>query len=77
MFALRVISTSPSYQRSVGNLQPTLGMGLIDEFSEYPLDIRYRKGSEAVIPDAISRRPVTALKVFLSFAAARYLGHKP
>jgi hypothetical protein len=29
----------------------------IDEFSEYQLDIKYRKGSEAVVPDAISRRP--------------------
>ena len=29
----------------------------IDEFAEYQLDIKYRKGSEAVIPDAISRRP--------------------
>jgi hypothetical protein len=29
----------------------------IAEFAEYTLDIRYRKGSEAVVPDAISRRP--------------------
>jgi len=29
----------------------------IDEFSEYNLDIRYRKGEEAIVPDAISRRP--------------------
>lgn len=29
----------------------------IDEFSEYQLDIKYRKGSEAIVPDAISRRP--------------------
>jgi hypothetical protein len=29
----------------------------IDEFSEFDLDIRYRKGSEAVVPDAISSRP--------------------
>jgi transposase InsO family protein len=29
----------------------------IDEFSEFDLDIKYRKGSEAVVPDAISRRP--------------------
>ena len=29
----------------------------IDEFSEFDLDIRYRKGSEAIVPDAISRRP--------------------
>jgi hypothetical protein len=29
----------------------------IDEFSEYSLDIRYRRGSDAVVPDALSRRP--------------------
>jgi transposase InsO family protein len=29
----------------------------IAEFQEYDLQIRYRKGSEAVVPDAISRRP--------------------
>jgi Reverse transcriptase (RNA-dependent DNA polymerase)/RNase H-like domain found in reverse transcriptase/Retroviral aspartyl protease/Integrase core domain/Integrase zinc binding domain len=29
----------------------------IEEFGEYSLDIQYRKGSEAVVPDAISRRP--------------------
>ena len=29
----------------------------ISEFSEYDLDIKYRKGSEAIVPDAISRRP--------------------
>jgi hypothetical protein len=29
----------------------------ISEFSEYDLDIRYRKGSEAIVPDALSRRP--------------------
>ena len=29
----------------------------IDEFSEFDLDIKYRKGSEAIVPDAISRRP--------------------
>jgi transposase InsO family protein len=29
----------------------------VDEFQQYDLDIRYRKGSEAIVPDAISRRP--------------------
>jgi len=29
----------------------------IDEFGEYSLDIRYKKGGENTIPDAISRRP--------------------
>jgi transposase InsO family protein len=29
----------------------------ISEFGEYSLDIKYRKGEEAVVPDAISRRP--------------------
>lgn len=29
----------------------------IEEFGEYDLDLRYRKGSEQVIPDALSRRP--------------------
>ena len=29
----------------------------LDEFQEFDLDIRYRKGSEAIVPDAISRRP--------------------
>ena len=29
----------------------------IDEFQGYNLNIRYRKGSEAVVPDALSRRP--------------------
>ncbi|KAG9660290.1 hypothetical protein KCU78_g3294, partial [Aureobasidium melanogenum] len=28
-----------------------------EEFHEYDVEIRYRKGSEAVTPDAISRRP--------------------
>src|SRR5271169_1506102 len=29
----------------------------IDEFQGYDLDICYRKGSEAIVPDALSRRP--------------------
>jgi hypothetical protein len=29
----------------------------IDEFQEYDLDIRYGRGREAIIPDALSRRP--------------------
>ena len=29
----------------------------VSEFSEYNLEIKYRKGSEAVVPDAINRRP--------------------
>ena len=29
----------------------------IDEFGEYDLDLRYRKGSLQVVPDALSRRP--------------------
>ena len=29
----------------------------IAEFGDYDLDIQYRKGSEAIVPDAISRRP--------------------
>ncbi|KAG0153432.1 hypothetical protein PDIDSM_5285 [Penicillium digitatum] len=29
----------------------------IDEFQAYNLELRYRKGEEAVVPDAISRRP--------------------
>ena len=29
----------------------------VEEFQQYNLDIKYRKGSEAVVPDAISRRP--------------------
>jgi RNase H-like domain found in reverse transcriptase len=29
----------------------------IDEFQGYDLDIRYRKGREAIVPDALSRRP--------------------
>jgi transposase InsO family protein len=29
----------------------------VDEFAEYDLDIRYRPGKYAVVPDAISRRP--------------------
>ena len=29
----------------------------IDEFQEYKLDIRYRPGSRATVPDALSRRP--------------------
>lgn len=29
----------------------------VEEFAEYSLDIKYRKGSEAIVPDAISRRP--------------------
>ena len=29
----------------------------IDEFQAWKLNIRYRKGSEATIPDALSRRP--------------------
>ena len=29
----------------------------VEEFGEYNLSIQYRKGSEAIVPDAISRRP--------------------
>lgn len=29
----------------------------IDEFQGYKLDIRYRRGEEAIVPDALSRRP--------------------
>jgi hypothetical protein len=29
----------------------------VEEFGEYQIDLRYRKGSEQVVPDAISRRP--------------------
>ncbi|KAJ6084321.1 hypothetical protein N7486_011121 [Penicillium sp. IBT 16267x] len=29
----------------------------IEEFQEYNLTIKYRKGAEAIVPDAISRRP--------------------
>ena len=29
----------------------------IEEFGEYNVDLRYRKGSEQVVPDALSRRP--------------------
>lgn len=29
----------------------------VDEFQAYDLELRYRKGEEAVVPDAISRRP--------------------
>ena len=29
----------------------------IEEFQSYDLDIRYRKGKEAIVPDALSRRP--------------------
>ncbi|KAK5312822.1 hypothetical protein LTR93_011170 [Exophiala xenobiotica] len=33
------------------------GLKWIDEFAQYRLDFRYREGSEAVVPDTISRRP--------------------
>jgi len=29
----------------------------VEEFGEYDIDIQYRKGTQAVVPDAISRRP--------------------
>ena len=29
----------------------------IDEFQGFDLDIRYRRGMEAIVPDALSRRP--------------------
>jgi hypothetical protein len=29
----------------------------IEEFQSYDLDIRYRKGKEAIVPDTLSRRP--------------------
>lgn len=29
----------------------------VEEFQQFNLDIKYRKGSEAIVPDAISRRP--------------------
>lgn len=37
----------------------------IDEFQEYKLDIQYRPGSKAMVPDALSRRPdyLTAIVV--------------
>jgi hypothetical protein len=28
----------------------------IEEFQSYDLDIRYRKGKEAIVPDVLSRR---------------------
>src|SRR5437667_7299438 len=29
----------------------------IDEFQGFDLDIRYRRGKDAIVPDALSRRP--------------------
>jgi len=29
----------------------------IEEFQEWKLEIKYRRGSEATLPDALSRRP--------------------
>ena len=43
----------------------------IDEFQGYDLDIRYRRGREAIIPDALSRRP-DYFNVFLLNAMIRH-----
>jgi transposase InsO family protein len=47
---------SLKYLKTMRNPSKRLARWL-DEFGEHDLDIRYRKGSEAIIPDAISRRP--------------------
>ena len=45
---LRYLSTTKTYSKRLARW--------VEEFQAYNLDIRYRKGAEAVVPDAISRR---------------------
>jgi hypothetical protein len=47
--SLQYLQTTTTYSKRLARW--------VDEFQEYDLDIQYRKGSEAVVPDAISRRP--------------------
>lgn len=47
---------SLKYLRSLKRPSPRLARW-IDEFGQYSLDIQYRPGPKAVIPDSISRRP--------------------
>ena len=47
---------SLKYLKTMQNPSKRLARWL-EEFQEYNLDIQYRKGAEAIVPDAISRRP--------------------
>ena len=47
--SLQYLQTTKTYSKRLARW--------VDEFQEYDLKIEYRKGSDAVVPDAISRRP--------------------
>jgi transposase InsO family protein len=47
--SLRYLSTTKTYSKRLARW--------VEEFQAYNLDIRYRKGSDAIVPDALSRRP--------------------
>ncbi|KAJ5082230.1 hypothetical protein N7532_011273 [Penicillium argentinense] len=47
--SLQYLQTTKTYSKRLARW--------VDEFQQYDLKIQYRKGSEAVVPDAISRRP--------------------
>jgi len=39
----------------------------IDDFQAYKIDIQYRKGADAIVPDALSRRPDFQLNAILQY----------
>ena len=47
--SLQYLQTTVTYSKRLARC--------VDEFQEYDLKIQYRKGSDAVVPDALSRRP--------------------
>jgi hypothetical protein len=47
--SLQYLTTTKNYSKRLARW--------VEEFQMYDLEIKYRKGSEAVVPDAISRRP--------------------
>ena len=47
--SLQYLQTTTAYSKRLARW--------VEEFQTYDLEIRYRKGTDAVVPDAISRRP--------------------
>ncbi|OKP04967.1 hypothetical protein PENSUB_6712 [Penicillium subrubescens] len=49
--SLQYLQTTTAYSKRLARW--------VDEFQEYDLKIQYRKGSDGVAPDTLSRRPVS------------------